>query len=135
MRLVAAKRAVSGYRSSDPQEVDHALVGREWFFRAAASVALASCLTTGCSSQTPRCAPPYPKVGSKGLVTLTLTPQHDGLQAEFGGRLWRVQLPASRQLPTSGQAEVVDGKPSRAIRVKTSIGQVLVLSIGSVGCD
>jgi hypothetical protein len=100
---------------------------------------LAVCLAAGCASQSnkPRCGRslPYPEVGTKGRVTLTVTPGHEGLRTRFGGRDWLILLPADQQIATTGDAQVVEGTSDRALRVRTPSGSVLTLSLQLILCD
>ena len=98
---------------------------------------VAVCLVAGCAGQSNKgpCHLPYPKVGTAGRVSLTVTAAHDGLATQFGGRDWAILLPADQQIATTGDAQVVDGTPLRDLRVRTVSGSVVTLKLKVVLCD
>jgi hypothetical protein len=112
-------------------------VAHVWSMEGRALPILAVCLAASCASQPnrPTCHVPYPDVGTKGRVSLSVTPTHDGLKTQFGGRDWLILLPADQQIATTGDAQVVAGTPLRALRVRTVTGSVLTLKLQVVGCD
>ncbi len=115
----------------------HASLGLVRRMEGLALATLAVCLAASCARQSdkPRCHPPYPAVGTKGRVSLSVTPLHEGgLSTQFGGRDWLIFLPADQQIATTGEAQVVAGTPLRDLRVTTVSGSVLILKLQPILC-
>jgi hypothetical protein len=95
--------------------------------------AIVGAIVGACATGRPSCGSDL-KVGASGVVSLRSAERGTAIQAEFAGRQWTAAAPTRPLVTDGGQAEIIDGKPYRELRVQTPDGRTIDLAVVPVGC-